>query len=335
MGLGTLLLPISAVTLLMVLARSHGTASAEPLGFLTIVCGPPAIVATGIGLLLRKRWAWFSLLALLAGVLAWQGREIARSNQPQTSYVSASGVPTTVLATPRLYSLPIIGGSLALLAVMFTRRVRAEFSPAARPARPAPASAPFTAEVPAEHERDWRVGHRGRDAMYYEEQRGGTWQRIEIDGEMLTGRAHHVIYFAPPERWASYPEWARHRREEIITRIKSEFREPDYEYQEPPAPLPPLASPPQPGSQPQEKGARAAALALVALFAFTGWMFWIAKAGLDTGEIRLPAKHSATRDPISRQEEPALFWISLATYSAVGAGTCWLAVWIIAVGRKR
>jgi len=78
--------------------------------------------------------------------------------------------------------------------------------------------------------RDWRVGHTGRDRMYYEEFRGGTWQQITIDGEMLMGPAHHVIYFATPEKWDSYPEWARGRRVEIIARIKSEFAPPDYEY---------------------------------------------------------------------------------------------------------
>ncbi len=67
--------------------------------------------------------------------------------------------------------------------------------------------------------------------MYYEEFWADSWQRIEIDGEMLTGRAHHIIYFDSPERWQSYPEWARDRRDEIIGRIKSQFREPDYEYE--------------------------------------------------------------------------------------------------------
>ena len=67
--------------------------------------------------------------------------------------------------------------------------------------------------------------------MYYEEWRDGVWRRIEIDGEMLIGRAHHIIYFDGVERWQSYPEWARPRRDEIIARIKSEFRKPDYEYE--------------------------------------------------------------------------------------------------------
>ncbi len=90
---------------------------------------------------------------------------------------------------------------------------------------------------------EWRVGHQGRDMMYYEERHGGTWLRLEIQGEMLMGRAHHVIYFDPPARWQYHPEWARDRREEIIARIKSEFREPDYEYADNVSTPPPGATP--------------------------------------------------------------------------------------------
>ena len=71
--------------------------------------------------------------------------------------------------------------------------------------------------------RGWRVGHQGRDRMYYEVQQG-AWERIDIDGEMLMGPAHHVIYFATPERWRTYPAWARERRDEIFARITSELR---------------------------------------------------------------------------------------------------------------
>ena len=66
----------------------------------------------------------------------------------------------------------------------------------------------------------------GRDAMYYEELREGIWHRIEIDGEMLVGRAHHVIYLG----CLKFPDWASGRRDEIVVRIKSEFHPPDYEY---------------------------------------------------------------------------------------------------------
>jgi hypothetical protein len=77
-----------------------------------------------------------------------------------------------------------------------------------------------------DEKRSWRVGHVGRDAMYYEELRNGTWDRIDIDGEMLVGKAHHIIYFASTK----FPDWAFGRREEIVERIKSEFRPPEYEY---------------------------------------------------------------------------------------------------------
>lgn len=79
-------------------------------------------------------------------------------------------------------------------------------------------------------EGEWRVGHIGRDCMYYEEYREGRWERLEISGEMLMGIAHHVIYFASREQWKAYPEWAQGRRNEIIARIKSRFAPPDYEY---------------------------------------------------------------------------------------------------------
>lgn len=81
------------------------------------------------------------------------------------------------------------------------------------------------------HSASWRVGHVGRDAMFYEELVDGDWKRLPIDGEMLTGRAHHVIYFASEEDWEAGPAWARGRRAEIIARIKSEFRPPEYEYE--------------------------------------------------------------------------------------------------------
>jgi hypothetical protein len=80
------------------------------------------------------------------------------------------------------------------------------------------------------YDMDWRVGHQGRDRMYYEELRDGVWQRLDVDGELLLGRAHHLIFFASPADWQRYPAWARDRRDEIIGRIKSVFHEPDYEY---------------------------------------------------------------------------------------------------------
>jgi len=79
-------------------------------------------------------------------------------------------------------------------------------------------------------EANWRVGHRGRDQMFYEERVNGHWLRIEIQGEMLLGEAHRIIYFASNEQWQAYPEWARQRRTEIIARVKTQFHAPDYLY---------------------------------------------------------------------------------------------------------
>lgn len=137
---------------------------------------------------------------------------------------------TTVMGSGANYhSVPVIAVCVGLLAKLSTKGVRQEFQFAALPKISSSQTQSAPANASNAHQ-EWRVGHRGRDMMYYEENVNGRWERLDIDGEMLMGQAHHVIYFASKERWESYPEWARHRRTEIITRIKSEFRAPDYEY---------------------------------------------------------------------------------------------------------
>jgi hypothetical protein len=83
-----------------------------------------------------------------------------------------------------------------------------------------------------DRKRGWRVGHRGRDEMFYEEVVNGRWERIWLDGEMLCGKAHHVIYFPSNKQWETFPVWTRGRQAEIFARIKHEFASPGYEYQE-------------------------------------------------------------------------------------------------------
>ena len=57
---------------------------------------------------------------------------------------------------------------------------------------------------------EWRVGHIGRDTMFYEELHEGDWRRLPIDGELLAGGVtHHVIWLASEKLWQSYPAWAR------------------------------------------------------------------------------------------------------------------------------
>jgi len=170
--------------------------------------------------------------------------------------------------------------------------------------------------------------------MFYEEWRDGRWHRIAIDGEMLAGRAHHVIYFPSPEAWATLPAWACDRREEIVARIKSEFREPDYEYQDDAAAVvrasvvpttaaarPVALTPTTPGQR------RALALVLAMLLAFSGWMAWIVKEGIDKGEVRFFAGKGTMRRMVVREKEPVMFHVSVGLYAAVGAGALGLFGW--------
>jgi hypothetical protein len=228
--------------------------------------------------------------------------------------------------------------------MLLTPKIRSEFGPL---------PAIFGKWPPSDKSRGWRVGHRGRDFMCYEEWRDGAWQRIDIDGEMLMGRAHHVIYFRSPEQWQSYPEWARHRREEIIARIKFEFREPDYEYHDGnqqaglPQPVqiqpgsavgtPSLSRPAdRPSGSPLEKTPRwqtwlVSLLAVAALLGLAGWMGSLVKDGLEKGETPFPTKRGSQRRNVSRLHEPVEFWISIGLYSFIGIGAFSLVVWGVRV----
>ena len=195
--------------------------------------------------------------------------------------------------------------------------------------------------------RGWRVGHQGRDRMYYEELRDGVWERIDVDGEMLMGRAHHVIYFASPERWREYPSWASRRRDEIIARITSEFREPDYEYHGagagsasapagagPVEPnVPPRATPARaPAAPPAER--RALLLAVLLLFALAGAMAWLVTAGVSRGETSYPSQRATLRRSVSRQQEPGMFWVSVGVYATIGAGALTLGLLGVRAGLR-
>jgi hypothetical protein len=185
-------------------------------------------------------------------------------------------------------------------------------------------------------QRGWRVGHQGRDQMYYEEFHQGAWKRIEIDGEMLMGRAHHVIYFATPERWLEYPPWARDRRAEITARITSEFREPDYEYHglvatagAAPSAAPSKVSPV--GAAARKAGVpvagnRALLVAVLVLLMLAAAMGWLVTSGVARGQTYLPLKQASLRRTVSREQEPVTFWISIGMYGAIGAGALVLGV---------
>lgn len=181
--------------------------------------------------------------------------------------------------------------------------------------------------------------------MYYEELRDGVWERLDVDGEMLTGRAHHVIYFATPESWLRYPQWARERRDEIIARITREFREPDYEYHgiragsgvAPPGSAEPRVPPPVAPARkaaPPVAGKRALLVAVLLLFAIAGGMGLLVTRGLARGETYLPTKRAFLRRTVSRQQEPGMYWVSIGVYAAIGAATLTLGALGVREGRR-
>ncbi|MEK7950986.1 hypothetical protein [Luteolibacter soli] len=317
---GTLLLPISAISLVMIVAGSYGTASTDLTGFLSVIVAPPVAVATGIGLLCRWSWARPVAVLLLAFLIALNVRDLLNHRSTTETTVDPSGLRTTVLASPPNYhSVPLIGIGVVLIARLLVGFPRGAASAARKLSTPAP-------------ERDWRVGHRGRDGMYYEELQGGTWQRIDIDGEMLMGRAHHVIYFASPEAWQRYPEWARHRREEIIARIKGEFRPPDYEYGDggsTPAAVP-VSVPPK--TTQQQWGALALFVAI--LLALAAGMGWLVKSGLERETTWFPAKRASMQRTVTKQAEPTTYWISISLYAAIGLSSGGLALWMLKEGLR-
>jgi hypothetical protein len=126
---GALGTPISGLALLMILAGGPGSSTFEPLGFLIVVVLPLAAIVAGIGLLRRKRWAHHFLLVLILWALAHHVYLLARGPIPQSTHISASGVPTTTLETPvSPHTLPTILMCACLAVLLLTRRVRTECS---------------------------------------------------------------------------------------------------------------------------------------------------------------------------------------------------------------
>lgn len=329
--LSAVLTPISIISFCMLLVRSYGTSTGGLLDWLIVVAGPPVSFIAGIGLLRRKRWAWFCIVGILFCLFAWQASKVAFPPPSEDrTFIDTNGVRTTIMGSGPSHSTPIIVLTIAALAVLFSRKSRAEFAASSNPVMKVqpPSSAPggpSRGELDAAEERDiargWRVGHRGRDQMCYEERRDGRWQWIEIDGEMLTGRAHHVIYFASAENWQRYPEWAWHRREEIIARIKSEFREPDYQYADGgTASAAPASIPPAAAKRMTRSELRAVFASHAFLLGIAAVMAWLVTTGLQRDETYWPAKRPSQQRTVSREKEPAMFWTAISVYSAIGFG---------------
>ena len=349
---------VSAAALLMVIAGSPGAANGTLLGGFVVIGLPPMTLVAGVGLLRRARWAYAYILVLLGAVALWNLAPIIRGPRPQHTYTSASGVRTTVLATEVNYAghLAMIALAAGLIAKLASRQVRAEFRGSGgafasflplvrRGANPTPvarassvADAGSAADATA---REWRVGHQGRDEMYYEEWREGEWRRLRISGEMLTGRAHHVIYFASEDAWRGYPEWARHRRDEIIGRVKSAFPAPDYEYDgdgttrgtvsRTPSVSAPASSEMRRVVAPTTPRSQRLALygTIAVVFAITCLMGWLVIGGIANQETYLPTKRASQRRIVVRTAEPALYWVALGTYGFIGAASLGFGAWLL------
>jgi hypothetical protein len=197
--------------------------------------------------------------------------------------------------------------------------VRREFlgkGKALPPSLPAGAAPPSLPATPQDESQGWRVGHTGRDMMFYEEKHGWKWLRLDIDGEMLLGPAHHVIYFRGADGWKAYPEWARHRREEIIARIKSRFHTPEYEYQVDERPASAYANVP---ARIPVKIDGSILLPVAALLLIAAGAFWLVHDGIKEGEVGSIAKFQRSRS-FSRTEDTALFWMTITVLGVVGTG---------------
>lgn len=62
-----------------------------------------------------------------------------------------------------------------------------------------------------DEERGWRVGRQGRDQLLYDKLREGKWERIDVDGAILEGTPHHVIYLSS----TVFPLWGKSARKRL------------------------------------------------------------------------------------------------------------------------
>ena len=67
-------------------------------------------------------------------------------------------------------------------------------------------------------------------------------------------------------------------------------------------------------------GSRVLSIAMLVFFAIGATMGWLVISGVARGETRLPLKQAYLRRPVSRVQEPAMFWLAVGVYAAVGVG---------------
>ena len=79
---------------------------------------------------------------------------------------------------------------------------------------------------------------------------------------------------------------------------------------------------------------RALVIAVLLCFILAGGAGWFVARGVTRGETYLPIKQAYLRRTVLREREPAMFWVSIGVYAAVGAGALVLGVLGVREGRR-
>ncbi len=81
-----------------------------------------------------------------------------------------------------------------------------------------------------ENKRKWKIRNGDNYTReYLELDENGVWRRISFTCESYKKNfPRHVIYIR--KNWENYPEWTNKRKEEILSRLKSVLKEPEYTY---------------------------------------------------------------------------------------------------------
>ena len=78
-----------------------------------------------------------------------------------------------------------------------------------------------------DQKRGWKVKKEGNGNQKYLELDGNNWRSITFNCEMYSnGAPRHTIIIS--KDWGTYPDWAQAKKNEIITRLRSVLKEPEY-----------------------------------------------------------------------------------------------------------
>jgi hypothetical protein len=78
------------------------------------------------------------------------------------------------------------------------------------------------------NKRKWKVRKGDNDTReYVEMDQSGAWRHVSFECEPYAKNVpRHALYIR--KDWKDYPDWAQLRKEEILERVKSVLKEPEY-----------------------------------------------------------------------------------------------------------